>query len=64
VYHDAAEQDGSEQPRFVVVWDNLIFHRAVLVWNWYTNHKQFEVVNSPFLKPIEGVFFGSKMACL
>ena len=42
--------------RFVVVWDNVCFHRAVLVRNWYTNHKQFEVVYSPFLNPIEGFF--------
>ena len=54
--NDAAEQDRSEQPRFVVVWDNVCFHRAVLVRNWYTNHKQFEVVYSPFLNPIEGFF--------
>ena len=30
--HDAAEQARPEQPRFAIVWDNVIFHRAVLVW--------------------------------
>ncbi len=55
--HDAVVQDRSEQPRFVVVWDNVSFHRAALVRDWFTNHDQFEVVYlppySPFLNPIE-----------
>lgn len=29
--HDAVGQDGPEQPRFVVVWDNVSFHR--LLWS-------------------------------
>ena len=32
--HDAAVQDRPEQPRFVVVWDNVGFLRAALVRNW------------------------------
>ncbi len=31
--HDAVVQDRPEQPRFVVVWDNVSFHRAALVQN-------------------------------
>ena len=31
--HDAAVQDRPEQPRFVVVWDNVSFHWAALVHN-------------------------------
>lgn len=58
--HDAAVQDRPEQPRFVVVWDNVSFHRATLVRNWFTNHDQFEVVYlppySPFLNPIKDFF--------
>ncbi|XP_049912445.1 coiled-coil-helix-coiled-coil-helix domain-containing protein 7 isoform X3 [Epinephelus moara] len=58
--HDAVVQDRPEQPRFVVVWDNVSFHRAALVQNWFTNHDQFEVVYlppySPFLNPIEEFF--------
>ena len=58
--HDAVVQDGPEQPRFVVVWDNVSFHRAALVQNWFTNHDQFEVLYlppySPFLNPIEELF--------
>ena len=40
-----------EPPRFVVIWDNVSFHRAVLVQNWFATHPQFVV--SPFLNPIE-----------
>ena len=32
--HDAVVQDGPDQSRFVVVWDNVRFHRAALVQNW------------------------------
>lgn len=55
--HNIAVQDRPEQPRFVVVWDNVSFHRAALVRTCFTNHNQFEVVYlppySPFLNPIE-----------
>ena len=46
--HDAAVQDRSEQPRFVVVWDNVCFYRAVLVRNRFTNHNQYEVYYTRF----------------
>ena len=55
--HDAAVQDRPKQPRFVFVWDNISFHWAALVHNWFTNHHQFEVLYlppyTPFLNPIE-----------
>ncbi|XP_055521237.1 insertion element IS630 uncharacterized 39 kDa protein-like [Leucoraja erinacea] len=58
--HNIAVQDRPEQPRFVVLWDNVSFHRAALVRTWFTNHNQFEVVYlppySPFLNPIEELF--------
>ncbi|KAM4581429.1 uncharacterized protein PAE49_005983 isoform 1-T1 [Odontesthes bonariensis] len=58
--HDAVVQNRPEQPRFVVVWDNVSFHRAALVRNWFAHHDQFEVVYlppySPFLNPIEEFF--------
>ncbi len=58
--HDAVVQDRSEQPRFVVVWDNVSFHQAALVRDWFTNHGQFEVVYLspylPFLNLIEYFF--------
>ena len=60
MHFDAAVQDRPEQPRFVVVWDNVSFHRAALVRNWFTNHPQFEVLYlppyTPFLNPIEEFF--------
>ena len=43
--HDAAVQDRPEQPRFVV-WDNVCFHRAALVRNWFT---------SPILAPLHTI---------
>ncbi len=65
--HDAVVQDRSEQPRFVVVWDNVSFHRAALVRDWFTNPDQFAVVYlppySPFLNPIE-YFFSTWRWCV
>lgn len=58
--HNAAVQDGPEQPRFVVIWDNVSIHRAALVRDWFTNHNNLTVVYmppySPFLNPIEELF--------
>lgn len=52
--------DGPEQLRYVVIWDNVSFHRAALVRNWFTAHPRFLVVYlppySPFLNPIEEFF--------
>ena len=36
--YNAVVQDGAEQPRFVVMWDNVSFHQAALVWDWFTHH--------------------------
>ena len=58
--HNKAVQNRPDQPRFVVVWDNVSFHRAALDQAWFTIHNQFEVVYlspySPFLNPIEEFF--------
>ncbi len=32
--------DGPEQLRYIVIWDNVSFHRAALVRNWFTAHPQ------------------------
>ncbi|XP_044049674.1 uncharacterized protein LOC122875034 [Siniperca chuatsi] len=49
-----------EQTRYVITWDNVSFHRAALVRNWFTDHSLFTVLNlppySPFLNPIEEFF--------
>ncbi|XP_051569163.1 uncharacterized protein LOC127449653 [Myxocyprinus asiaticus] len=46
-----------EQPRYIVVWDNVSFHRAALVRDWFTNNPRFSNIflpaYSPFLNPIE-----------
>ena len=53
--------DPDQKPaRFVVLCDNVSFHRAVLVQNWFATHPQFVVLYlppySPFLNPIEEFF--------
>lgn len=56
----AEQMDGPEQPRYVVIWDNVSVHRAALVHNWFIHHPRFSVLNlppySPFLNPIEEFF--------
>lgn len=32
---------GPEQLKFVVIWDNISFHRAALVCDWFTAHLRF-----------------------
>ncbi len=52
-------QDRPQQPRFVVIWDNVSFHRAALVRDWF-NHNHFTLLYlptySPFLNAIEEFF--------
>lgn len=49
-----------EQTRYVIIWNNVSFHRAALFCNWFTDHPLFTVLNlppySPFLNPIEEFF--------
>ncbi|KAI2660049.1 Insertion element IS630 uncharacterized 39 kDa protein [Labeo rohita] len=50
-----------DQMRYIVIWDNVSFHWAALVQNWFHDHPEFEVLYlppySPFLNPIEEFFF-------
>lgn len=52
------EQAG--HPVYVIVWDNVSFHRSVLIQEWFNNNHQFINVflppYSPFLNPIEEFF--------
>lgn len=47
-------------PIYVIVWDNVSFHHAVLIREWFTNNQRFIKVflppYSPFLNPIEEFF--------
>ncbi|XP_073704232.1 uncharacterized protein [Garra rufa] len=56
----AVVQERPEQPRFVIIWDNVSFHRAALVRDWFNNHNNFTVLYlppySPFLNAIEEFF--------
>ncbi|KAL3970331.1 TELO2-interacting protein 1 [Sarotherodon galilaeus] len=58
--HDMLTVQRPEQTRYVIVWDNVSFHRAALVRNWFTDHPSFMAFNlppySPFLNPIEEFF--------
>ncbi|KAK0136832.1 hypothetical protein N1851_027005 [Merluccius polli] len=49
-----------QRNRYVVVWDNVSFHRAAPVQNWFADHPPFLVQYlppySPFLNPIEEFF--------
>ncbi len=49
-----------DQMRYIVVWDNVSFHRAALVQNWFHEHPEFEVLYlppyPPFLNPMEEFF--------
>ncbi len=53
----AVVQDRPQQPGFVVIWDNVGFHRAALVRDWFNNHNHFTLLYlppySPFLNAIE-----------
>ncbi|XP_045925684.1 uncharacterized protein LOC123983470 [Micropterus dolomieu] len=58
--HDMLTVQRPEQTRYVIIWDNVSFHRAALVRNWFTDHPFFTALNlppySPFLNPIEEFF--------
>ncbi len=57
---DALLGQQDEHPIYVVVWDNVSFHRALQVREWFNMNQGF--INlclppySPFLNPIEGFF--------
>ncbi|KAI2665257.1 Insertion element IS630 uncharacterized 39 kDa protein [Labeo rohita] len=58
--HDMLTVQRPEHTRYVIIWDNVSFHRAALVRNWFTDHPSFTALNlppySPFLNPIEEFF--------
>ena len=61
IYTMLVPDPDQEPARFVVLWVNISFHRAVLVHNWFSIHPQFCIVlyllpYSPFLNPIEEFF--------
>ncbi len=60
IYTMLVPDPGQEPARFVVTWDNVSFHQAVLVQNWFATQPQFVVLlltpYSPFLNPIEEFF--------
>ena len=55
------QRNGPEQSRFVVIWENVSFHRDALVCNWFIDHPQVLMLNlppySPFLNPFRRVIF-------
>ena len=51
---------GPHLPTFVIVWDNVSFHRGLLIRAWFFAHPRMLMVlsspYSPFLNPIEEFF--------
>lgn len=51
---------GPHLPQYVIVWDNVNFHRGPLIRAWFTTHPRMVMVflppYSPFLNPIEEYF--------
>ncbi|KAK0132354.1 hypothetical protein N1851_032775 [Merluccius polli] len=51
---------GPHVPKYVIVWDNVNFHRDPLIRAWFTTHPRMVMVflptYSPFLNPIEEFF--------
>ena len=57
--HEQLDQQALH-PVYVIVWDNVSFHHAVLIREWFTNNQRFIKVFLPpyslFLNPIEEFF--------
>ncbi|XP_073474085.1 uncharacterized protein [Aquarana catesbeiana] len=51
---------GPHLPQYIIVWDNVNFHRGPLIRAWFTAHPRMDMVflppYSPFLNPIEEFF--------
>ncbi len=47
IQHEAREPGRAEQPQYVVIWDNVSFHRAALVRNWFNDHPRFFYQHTP-----------------
>lgn len=64
LHNNILQQEGEpgqpEEAQYVVIWDNVIFHRAALVRTWFKDHPRFTVLfltaYSPFLNQIEEFF--------
>ncbi|KAL0147626.1 hypothetical protein M9458_057068 [Cirrhinus mrigala] len=58
--HNIAAANQIDHMQYIVVWDNVSFHRSALVQNWFQQHPHFTVLYlppySPFLNPIEEFF--------
>ncbi|XP_062413404.1 uncharacterized protein LOC134104102 [Pungitius pungitius] len=58
--HNITALNQIDRMQYIVVWDNVSFHRSALVQNWFQQHPQFTVLYlppySPFLNPIEEFF--------
>ncbi len=58
--HNITAANQIDHMQYIVVWDNVSFHRSALVQNWFQQHPHFTVLYlppySPFLNPIEEFF--------
>lgn len=51
IYRMLVPDPDQEPARFVVTWDSVRFHRAVLVQNWFATQPQFVVLYLPPYSP-------------
>ena len=53
-------QIGDDLPKYVIIWDNVSFHRSNIIRQWFAAHNrmlmEFLSPYSPFLNPIEECF--------
>nr|XP_023693770.1 uncharacterized protein LOC111857305 [Paramormyrops kingsleyae] len=60
LHHIITAANQRNQMRYIVVWDNVSFHRSAEVQNWFQQKLEFTVMHlppySPFLNPIEEFF--------
>ena len=58
--HNITAANQIDHMQYIVVWDNVSFHRSALVQNWFQQHPHFTILYlppySPFLNPIEEFF--------
>lgn len=51
------KQEQSEQTHYVIIWDDLSFHRSAVVCDWFSANPRFSRLffpaYSPFLNPLE-----------
>ncbi|KAL6458786.1 hypothetical protein MHYP_G00322580 [Metynnis hypsauchen] len=60
IHERERDQIGDDLPKYIIVWDNVSFHRSNIIRQWFATHStmpmEFLPPYSPFLNPIEEFF--------